>query len=256
MEYFISDLHLSAQEPGITHAFLNFLEHIAPTGDALYILGDFFESYIGDDDTDPFITIIIDALAKLTKTGFPIYLMHGNRDFLIGKQFAKKSGVALIPDPTVITIGNKHLLLMHGDSLCTEDKAHQRFRKITGNKIAQRIFLWLPLSFRKKLANDLRNESMKENRYKSAEMMDVSQNAVDHVIKKYNADKLIHGHTHRPMISEKRIVLGSWETQGNYLEVDADGEAKLINTSSTLPLFLPSLPTSMFSSLQQHVASQ
>lgn len=230
MKYFISDLHLSAQEPHITAAFLHFLEHIAPTADALYILGDFFESYVGDDDTDPFITMMTDALAKLTQTGYPIYLMHGNRDFLIGKQFAKKSGVTIIPDPTVIAIANTKIVLMHGDSLCTLDKNHQRFRKITGNKIVQNIFLWLPLSFRKKLAADLRNESIKENRYKSAEITDVSTIEVDRVITKYQADKLIHGHTHRPMISEKRIVLGSWEKQENYLKIDDQGniEAALI----------------------------
>ncbi len=220
---FISDLHLSPQEPQITRAFFDFLEHIAPTADALYILGDFFESYVGDDNRTDFINSIIDALAKSTKNGLPVFLMHGNRDFLIGKQFATASGTTLISDPTIITLYNQKLLLMHGDSLCTLDKNHQRFRKITGNKIVQTLFLWLPLSFRKKLADNLRKESMKENRYKSAEIMDVSQSEVDRVIKKYNADRLIHGHTHRPMISDKRIVLGSWETQGNYLRVSEDG---------------------------------
>lgn len=256
MKYFISDLHLSAQEPDITHAFLNFLEHIAPTADALYILGDFFESYVGDDDTNPFITAIVDALAKRTKTGFPIYLMHGNRDFLIGKQFAKKSGVTLIPDPTVITIGNQSILLMHGDSLCTQDKQHQRFRKMTRHKFIQTIFLLLPLKWRLKLANDLRKESMKENRTKSAEMMDVSQYEVDRVIKKYNADKLIHGHTHRPMVSEKRIVLGSWEIQGNYLKINENGAVEFVTliTDHRSPLLSP--PSSTFSSLQQRAAYQ
>lgn len=230
MKYFISDLHLSAQEPRITTAFLYFLEHIIPTADALYILGDFFESYSGDDDNDPLIETIVNALAKLTRTGYPIYFMHGNRDFLVSKQFAKKSGVILIPDPTIITIANQKIILMHGDSLCTLDKNHQRFRKITANKIIQKIFLCLPLTFRKKLVNELRTESMKENRYKSAKIMDVSESEVDCIIKKYQANKLIHGHTHRPMISERRIVLGSWETQGNYLKVDEQGnfEATLI----------------------------
>lgn len=220
---FISDLHLCEHETQITRTFFDFLENTAPKADALYILGDFFESYVGDDNRTDFINSIIDALAKLTKTGLPVFLMHGNRDFLIGKAFAAASGVTLISDPTIITLYHQKLLLMHGDSLCTLDKSHQRFRKITGNKIIQTLFLWLPLSFRKKLADDLRKESMKENRYKSAEIMDVSQAEVDRFIKKYHADKLIHGHTHRPMVSEKRIVLGSWETQGNYLSVSEDG---------------------------------
>ena len=221
---FISDLHLSPQEPHITRAFFDFLEHIAPTADALYILGDFFESYIGDDNRIDFIDSIIHALAALTKTGLPVFLMHGNRDFLIGKQFAATSGLTIIPDPPIITLYNQTLLLMHGDTLCTADKKHQRFRKITGYKFVQKLFLLLPLSFRLKFAHDLRAHSTQENRYKNAEIMDVSQTEVDRVIKKYHADKLIHGHTHRPMISEKRIVLGSWETQANYLSVsNSDG---------------------------------
>jgi UDP-2,3-diacylglucosamine hydrolase len=235
MKYFISDLHLSAQEPHITAAFLRFLKHIAPTGDALYILGDFFESYIGDDDNDPYVASIADALLQLAQTGLPIYLMHGNRDFLIGNTFAKTAGVTLIPDPTIITIANQPLLLMHGDSLCTLDKNHQRFRKITRNKIIQTLFLWLPLSFRKKLAADLRTESMKENHYKSAEIMDVSENAVDQAIQQYQADKLIHGHTHRPMITNKRIVLGSWEKQGNYLKIDEQGNIEAVLLKDVLP---------------------
>ncbi len=225
---FISDLHLCPQETHITHAFLDFLENTAPAADALYILGDFFESYVGDDNRTDFINSIIEALAKLTKTGLPVFLMHGNRDFLIGKQFAAASGVTLIPDPTIITLYNQKLLLMHGDSLCTEDKKHQRFRKITGYKLVQKLFLLLPLSFRLKFAHDLREHSMQENRYKNVEIMDVSQKEVDRVIKKYHADKLIHGHTHRPMISEKRIVLGSWETQGNYLAIDKQGTIQSI----------------------------
>lgn len=226
MKYFISDLHLSAQEPDITRAFLSFIKNEAPKASALYILGDFFEYYIGDDDPNPFIASMVEALKQLTDTGFPVFFMHGNRDFLIGKQFAKKTGVILIKDPTLITIQNQKILLMHGDSLCTLDKQHQRFRKITRNKIIQKLFLLLPLSYRLKLANSLRNESMKENHYKSADITDVTQSAIDRIMQQYHADKLIHGHTHRPMVSEKRIVLGSWEKQPNYLKMGEQGNVE------------------------------
>ena len=228
MKYCISDLHLSPDEPHITEAFLHFLNYVAPHAEALYILGDFFEYYIGDDDQNPFIQSIIDALKQFTQTGFPVYLMHGNRDFLIGKTFAKMAGVTLISDPAFITINNKKILLMHGDSLCTTDIQHQRFRKITQKKWIQKLFLSLPLSFRRTLADAIRKDSMKKNHNKSMAMMDVTQSAVDLMLQTHQADKLIHGHTHRPMMTEKRIVLGSWETQPNYLKIEDDGNIEWI----------------------------
>lgn len=226
---FISDLHLNAKEPAITNTFFYFLDHIATQADALYILGDFFETYIGDDDPAPFIETIAKALANFTKSGKPVFLMHGNRDFLIGKSFEKKSGVVLIADPTIITLYDQKILLMHGDSLCTDDKGHQRFRKITRNKLIQKIFLFLPISFRQKLANELREESMQQYQKKSSTMMDVNQNAVNAVIKKCQVTRLIHGHTHKPMLSEKRIVLDAWHNHGNYLKVTQDGKMELID---------------------------
>lgn len=224
---FISDLHLAANEPVITERFFYFLEHIAPYSDALYILGDFFESYIGDDDPNPFIATIAAALKKTTEAGLPIFFMPGNRDFLVGKQFAKKTGIQRIPDPTVISLYEKPTLLMHGDLLCIDDKNHQRFRKITGNKIMQTVFLALPISFRQKFARQLRDESQQYNQIKSAEIMDVNEQAVRCAIEKNEAVRLIHGHTHKPMMTEKRIVLGAWHDKGNYLRVDKDGKIAL-----------------------------
>lgn len=225
---FISDLHLDAQNPSITHTFFYFLEHVALKADALYILGDLFESYIGDDDNTPFIQSITHALSKLNDDNIPVFIMHGNRDFLIGKKFADNAGAILISDPMLIDLYHQKILLMHGDSLCTQDKNHQRFRKITQNKITKKIFLSLPLSFRKKIANQLRQESTQHNRYKSAEIMDVSEEAAAAVLKKYSAQKIIHGHTHRPMITQNRIVLGMWHEHGNYLKACEDGKIEMI----------------------------
>lgn len=226
---FISDLHLNEREPKITNTFFYFLDHIAIEADALYILGDFFESYIGDDDRTAFIASIAKALAHFTQSGIPVFLMHGNRDFLIGKSFEEKSGVMLIPDPTIITLYDQKILLMHGDSLCTDDKAHQRFRKITRNKLVQKIFLSLPISFRQKFAKQLREESMQQHQTKSLKIMDVNENAVNAAIKKFQVTRLIHGHTHKPMLTEKRIVLDAWHTHGNYLKVTGDRKMELID---------------------------
>lgn len=225
---FISDLHLDPNQPHITNTFYYFLDHIARESDALYILGDFFESYVGDDDTSEFVTLIQNALKRATGLGLPIYFMHGNRDFLIGERFKEKTGVMLLPDPSVVTIYNQSLLLMHGDSLCTDDKSHQRFRKIVNHPITQKIFLWLPLSFRKKLANQLRMESKQYNQAKPKAIMDVNENAVKIALNTHAASRLIHGHTHRPMISENRIVLDAWHDHGSYLQMDCDGQFEII----------------------------
>lgn len=226
---FISDLHLDPHETAATNTFFYFLEHIAPASDALYILGDFFESYVGDDDCDLFKESIIRALAKLSNHGFPVYYMHGNRDFLIGEKFAQRANITLIPDPLVITLYNQMILLMHGDSLCTDDKSHQRYRKITRNAVVQKIFLALPLSFRQKLAKQLRDKSQKYNQTKSKKIMDVNQDAVNCALEKNNAVRLVHGHTHQPLLSEKRIVLDAWHGHGNYLQINQDGKMELIN---------------------------
>lgn len=225
---FISDLHLDPSTPAITNHFLSFLSETAIHADALYILGDLFEAYIGDDDPHPFLQTIKNKLQAFTESGPPVYFMPGNRDFLVGRAFAKATGVQLITDPTCLDLYGKKIILMHGDSLCTLDQSHQRFRRITRNKFIQFLFLRLPLSFRQKLANQLRQESMQKNQQKSAVLMDVSQQAVIEEMTKHQVDTLIHGHTHRCATHEfqlnkmpaKRIVLDAWHDHGQYLRVD------------------------------------
>jgi len=233
---FISDLHLTPHYPKIIEIFLYFLKNIAIRSDALYILGDFFEVYIGDDDTAVWLTKIKKALRKLTEGGVPIYVMHGNRDFLIREKFAWASGIILIPDPTVIHLADHNILLMHGDSLCTLDKRHQRFRQWTHCRLVQNLFLSLPKKIREKIAHTIRKKSIRRNTDSSDVTMDVNEYTVIDHMKKHNATILIHGHTHKPEIHElrihdkptKRIVLDAWHESGNYLQYKQDGETKLI----------------------------
>ncbi|EKD92226.1 MAG: hypothetical protein ACD_29C00107G0002 [uncultured bacterium] len=223
---FISDLHLDPHEPNAIQNFFYFLKHIANQSSALYILGDFFEVYIGDDDDQSaWLTSIKTALKNVIQLGIPVYFMRGNRDFLIQKRFAKETGVILIPDPYLIRLNGEAILLTHGDSLCTLDVKHQRFRKIVGNKIVQRLFLLLPLSTRKNIAKKLRKKSTFSNVYKSQTIMDVVESAVFRQLKQYSANKIIHGHTHRPCIYSNRIVLGAWHEKGNYLALSHDAVA-------------------------------
>ncbi len=239
---FISDLHLDPSTPHITENFFHFLDQIAPKADALYILGDFFEAYIGDDDNNSFLQTLKKRLAEFTCNGPPTFLMHGNRDFLIGKKFAKETGVTLISDPTCVTLYHQKILLMHGDSLCTNDKSHQRFRIITQNKLIKKILLSLSLSFRQKLASKLRQESKQHNKYKLTDIMDVTQEAVVKAMRKFHVNTLIHGHTHRCATHafsidnrpSKRIVLDAWHEQGHYLRVDEDNTMENIHFSSNL----------------------
>lgn len=234
---FISDLHLHPQYPKTTEQFRYFLKNIANQAAALYILGDFFEMYIGDDDPDPWLASIQQMLYEFTQSGISVYFMHGNRDFLMGKKFFEKTGVMFIPDPCVIQIGNQSILLMHGDSLCTHDKNHQRFRIVARCTITQKLFLLLPLHIRKTIANAIREKSSLGNQYKPDEMMDVAETAVTKMMQKYGVNTLIHGHTHRPATHlftldgqpAKRMVLGAWHEKGNYLKWGRDGKYEWIN---------------------------
>jgi UDP-2,3-diacylglucosamine hydrolase len=222
---FISDLHLARERPQITAIFLDFLKTRAAKAQALYILGDFFDVWIGDDAMDDYARSIAKALRELADTGVPIYLMPGNRDFLYGHAFCQQSGVTLISDPLLIDLYGTPTLLAHGDALCSADKAYQLFRKIVRNPITQFIFLHLPLFLRKKIASGLRRGSHLENQKKSAYIMDVVQESVIEVMQKYHVQHLIHGHTHQPnvhhfMLDDKsatRTVLGSWEQEGHVL---------------------------------------
>jgi len=235
--FFISDLHLCQEQPQITKIFLDFLKTKATEADALYILGDFFEVWIGDDDRNAFNQMIIQALRAFTDTGIPTYFMHGNRDYLIGKRFAKASGVQLLKEPTVINLYGSPILLLHGDSLCTLDIKHQKARKMMHNRFYQLITLSLPLKLRRHIAGRLRNTSKENKRQLENHIMDVTPEEVLHVMREAKVKTLIHGHTHRPAIhnikidnqNAQRIVLGAWHKQGNYLKIQADNTPDLVD---------------------------
>lgn len=227
----ISDLHLQEERPDITRAFLDLLDGRARHAKALYILGDFFEVWIGDDAMTPFQTTICQALRTLSDSGTQVYLMHGNRDFLIGETFCKAAGCTLLRDPSVVTLGGEPVLLMHGDSLCTLDLGYMKMRRYLRNPVSLWILRHLPLGTRQKLARKLRNESRTQVRMKANDIVDVTPEEVPRVMAEHGVLTLVHGHTHRPAIHKlmvndqpaRRIVLGDWDRQGWALEVDEQG---------------------------------
>jgi len=228
---FISDLHLETGRPDITRAFLHCLETRARDAEALYILGDFFEVWLGDDNPDPLADQVSDALLQLSRAGVPIYLMHGNRDFLIGRDFCRRSGCTLLNDPTIIELNGERVLLMHGDSLCIDDTEYMRMRRWLRNPLSLFILRHLPLKTRHRIGRKLRNESQTRTRYKALDITDVNDGEVVRMMRSHRVTTLIHGHTHRPAIhpleidgqSVQRIVLGDWDESGWVLEVDEDG---------------------------------
>ncbi|WP_455231517.1 UDP-2,3-diacylglucosamine diphosphatase [Geopseudomonas aromaticivorans] len=228
---FISDLHLEAERPDITRAFLHFLETRATGAEALYILGDFFEVWVGDDAMDEFQRAIALALRQLADSGTRIYLMHGNRDFMLGKRFCRAAGCSLLREGSVIQLNGESVLLLHGDSLCTRDESYQRLRKRLRNPFSLWLLRNLPLATRHKLARKLRDASRMRTREKAAEIIDVTPEVVPQLMAERGVRTLIHGHTHRPAIHQllvdgqnaQRIVLGDWDQQGWALEVDARG---------------------------------
>lgn len=228
---FISDLHLEAERPDITRAFLHFLATRARTAEALYILGDFFEAWIGDDGMDEFQHSIARALRELADSGTRIYLMHGNRDFLIGKAFCREAGCTLLRDPSLIDLDGEKILLMHGDSLCTLDAAYMKLRRWLRNPLSLFILRNLPLATRHKLARKLRKESRAQTRMKASDIVDVTPAEVERIMRDKGVRILIHGHTHRPAVHEldidgrpaRRIVLGDWDQQGWALDADDQG---------------------------------
>jgi len=243
----ISDLHLEEERPDITRAFLDFLAGRARSAQALYILGDFFEVWIGDDAMTPFQRSICTALRALSDSGIRIFLMHGNRDFMLGKAFCKAAGATLLKDPSVVQMNGEPVLLMHGDSLCTRDEAYMRLRRYLRNPISLFILRHLPLRTRHKLARKLRSESRAQTRMKANDIVDVTPQEVVQVMQQQGVQTLIHGHTHRPAIHKlqlgaqaaKRIVLGDWDRQGWALQVDEQG-FQLAAFDFTPP---PALPT-------------
>jgi len=233
---FISDLHLDPTHPEMVQVFLNFLQNQATNADALYILGDFFEVWIGDDVRSDFTDSIITALKTVTEKGIPVYIMHGNRDFLLGKKFMQRSGCQLIDDPTLINLYGQPTLLMHGDTLCTDDKPYLQYRSKVRNPARQRIFLSFPLWLRKNLARMLRYFSQRRAKQNNFVFIDANFAEIKRVMLEHKVELLIHGHTHRPSIHYfnlagkwvERIVLSDWEKQGNVLVCQPDGEQRLL----------------------------
>ena len=227
----ISDLHLQEERPDITQAFLHFLQARAPKAQALYILGDFFEVWVGDDAMTPYQHNIAQALKQLADSGTAVFLMHGNRDFMLGQGFCRAAGCTLLPDPSLIELNGERVLLMHGDSLCTQDQAYMRLRRWLRNPISLWLLRNLPLRTRHKLARKLRNESKMQTRQKAADIIDVTAAEVAPLMFKHGVHTLIHGHTHRPAThvvampdkEGQRIVLGDWDALGWALEVDTQG---------------------------------
>ena len=222
---FISDLHLDAARPHIVELFTRFLAGDARQADALYILGDLFESWIGDDDDSPLALQVAQSLYALKQSGVPVFFMHGNRDFLLGEAYAKRAGMTLLDDPTVIEFGGQPTLLMHGDTLCTDDAAYQEFRAVVRNPDWQKQFRARSLSERHAFAAQARAESVKHTAGAKPEIIDVNQAAVLAAMRKHGVRTLIHGHTHRPAThrfefdrqTAERIVLGDWYEQSSVL---------------------------------------
>jgi len=233
---FISELHLDEARPQITALFLDFLRDEARHADALYILGDLFEAWIGDDASSPLIDAVRDALRQLVAGGVPVAFLRGNRDFLVGSGFAEATGVRLLPDPCVIALQGEPTLLMHGDLLCSDDVAYQTFRSQVRDPGWQQDFLSQPLAARQAFADKAREESQRRQAGLVAAntleaITDVTPATVVETMSRYGVTRLIHGHTHRPAIHGvgidgrhgQRIVLGDWYEQGSVLRVDADG---------------------------------
>lgn len=216
---FISDLHLPDQPSPLREGFLRFLQGPARQAQALYILGDLFEYWIGDDVGLVAYATEIAALRSLTDGGVPCFFMHGNRDFLVGEGFSHASGVQLLPDPTLIELDGVPTLLGHGDLWCTDDRGYQRWRRFSRNRLAQRLFLKLPVSRRQAIAGDVRGRSHSDKRYKAQDIMDVNATAIRAAFDHSGAHRLIHGHTHRPADHQlhtgdhrrvQRLVLADW----------------------------------------------
>ena len=225
---FISDLHLTEERPAANERFIGFLEDKARSADALYILGDFFEYWIGDDDLgEPFNAVVAGLLRDISKRGVQVSLMHGNRDFLIGAGFCAATGASLLDDPTVIEIGSVKTLLMHGDTLCTDDLEYQAWRRKARDPAFQAQFLAKSLPERRLAVVQMRERSKEVVQGKTAQIMDVNDGAVREALRRHGVRRLIHGHTHRPgrhaldLDGERaeRWVLPDWYGRGGYIEV-------------------------------------
>ncbi len=229
---FISDLHLTRERPLAALLLRRFLSEAAPSAAALYILGDFFEAWVGDDDlSEPFHADIAEALRTLSGHGTQVAFLPGNRDFLVGEAFARAAGLTLLPDPTHLDLFGVPTLLTHGDAFCTDDAAYQAFRAQVRGAAWQQAFLARPLAERRALARELRERSEQAKAGKKPEIMDVNAAAVERAFCESQVDRIIHGHTHRPARHEhlvdgrprERWVLADWYDTGAYLHCDAQG---------------------------------
>ncbi|GGA69757.1 UDP-2,3-diacylglucosamine hydrolase [Arenimonas soli] len=228
---FVSDLHLDVARPATTRAFLDLLEGDARRAEALYILGDLFEAWVGDDDPGEPGASVCAALKALSESGVPVFLMRGNRDFLYGQRMAERCGATLLPDPCVVDLHGLPTLLMHGDLLCLDDTAYQAFRRQVRDPAWQQGFLAQPLAARQAFAAQARAASREHQQGASESIMDVTPAAVAETMARHGVSRLIHGHTHRPAmhtlyVDERpalRVVLGDWYDQGSMLWLDPDG---------------------------------
>lgn len=224
---FISDLHLSPDQPELIRLATEFITQQTAV-DAFYILGDIFNTWLGDDLIPDEFSPFIAALQNQRDRGVKIYLMVGNRDFMLGDEFAQRVGGTLLPDPVVVDLYGQRALLMHGDSLCTDDVSYQRYRKVVRQRWLQKLFLTMPLSIRQRISDKIKAKSKQQKQYKQAQIMDVNPSAVRQTMQQYQVSLLIHGHTHRPAIhpidtpsmrNAYRVVMGDWQPQPSYLEI-------------------------------------
>lgn len=239
---FISDLHLDVAHPQLTDLFLIFLKTHAKNADALYILGDLFEIWLGDDEPSEFAITIQQALFEyITTNHIPTYFLPGNRDFLIGKTFAQQTGVILLSDPTIINLYGEFVLIKHGDDLCTQDRQHQYFRRITRNSLINKVFLSLPYSIRGKIGAKIRLTSQNRSPTLTQEKMDVATAVIPKLMQQHQVYHFIHGHTHQPAIvyfplnnrMANRIVLSDWGNYGNFLKVESNSSKRLVYFDQT-----------------------
>ena len=238
--YFISDLHLEPQQEAITQGFLQFVNALQDA-EQLYILGDFFEVWIGDDMSTPYTNLITEALRALSQRGCELYFLHGNRDFLIREEWAKATGCTLLPEYHVIQLGDRQALLCHGDAECIDDVEYMAARKVLRSDEWQNDFLSKTIEQRIEVARQLRSESQSNQQVKSYDIMDVNQGAIDTLMDQYNLNLLIHGHTHRPDHHQwsykgqprDRYVLGDWGQQGWYIKWSSEKEIETVSFDLT-----------------------
>ncbi len=232
---FISDLHLAPERPDIIELFIGFLNDQAAQAESLYILGDLVEYWLGDDDNALGLSQAFDAMKQLADSGVKIYLMQGNRDFLMGEKLAARCGCSLIHEPYIAHFDNTPVLLLHGDILCTDDLRYQELRLMLRNPAWQADFLSKPLAERQQMALALRKQSQEETQLKSSDIMDVNEDAVNQAFISNDIRLMIHGHTHRPAVHDlqinqqhaQRVVLGDWYSQGSVLEFNSPQDFQL-----------------------------